>query len=100
MVRLAALGARSKPILAEAGITYEQAAGPLRLPPTVAQKFLRSLLAAGSLRQRCFQHASDDARHELAERVVKQLERSGFELDEQARALRQRPPAATHSTPD
>ena len=65
MVRLAALVVpKSKPILAEAGITYEQAAGPLRLPPTVAQKFLRSLLAAGSLRQRCFQHASDDARHE------------------------------------
>jgi hypothetical protein len=29
-------------------------------------------------------HASDDARHELAERVVKHLEGSGFELDEQA----------------
>jgi hypothetical protein len=46
------------------------------------------------------EHAPDDARHELAERVVKQLEGSGFEVDEQARALRQRSPAAPHSTPD
>ena len=27
----------------------------------------------------------DDAKHELAERVVKHLEQSGFELDDQAR---------------
>ena len=46
------------------------------------------------------EHAPDDARRELAERVVKQLAGSGFEVDEQARALRQRPPATTHSTPD
>jgi hypothetical protein len=32
--------------------------------------------------------------------VVNQLERSGFELDEQGRALRQRPPARRHSIPD
>jgi hypothetical protein len=51
------------------------------------------------LRRLLREHAPDDARHELAERVVKQLERSGFEVDEQARTLRQRPPAGPHSTP-
>ena len=44
------------------------------------------------LRRLVREHAPDDARHELAEQVVKHLERSGFELDEHARALRQRPP--------
>jgi hypothetical protein len=47
------------------------------------------------LRRLLPEHAPDDARRELAERVVKQLEGSGFEVDEQARALRQRPPTAT-----
>jgi hypothetical protein len=31
------------------------------------------------------EHAPDDAQREFAERVVKHLERSGFELDEEAR---------------
>jgi hypothetical protein len=41
----------------------------------------------------------DDAKHELAERVVKHLEQSGFELDEQRQALRKRPPLAPHGMP-
>ena len=52
------------------------------------------------LRRLIREHAPDDARRELAERVVNELERSGFELDDQARILRQRPPATPHSTPD
>jgi hypothetical protein len=52
------------------------------------------------LRRLLREHAPDDARRELAERVVEELELSGFELDEQGRTLRQRPPAASHSTPD
>ena len=41
-------------------------------------------------------HAPDDARQEVAERVVKYLEESGFELDEEGRALRKRPPLEPH----
>ena len=51
------------------------------------------------LRRLLQEHALDNARHELAERVIKQLERSGFELDEQAGTLRKRPPLPRHSTP-
>ena len=43
------------------------------------------------LRRLLRDHAPDDARYKLAERVVKHLERAGFELDEQGRAL-QPPP--------
>ncbi len=50
------------------------------------------------LRRILREHASDVARHELAERVVNHLERSGFELDEEAKVLRQRPPTTPHST--
>jgi hypothetical protein len=53
-----------------------------------------------SLRRLLREHAPDDARRELAERVVKGLEGSGFEVDEQARALRQRPSTTPHFTPD
>ncbi|MDF2780518.1 MAG: hypothetical protein K0S96_322 [Geminicoccaceae bacterium] len=53
----------------------------------------------GLLRRLLREHAPDDARQELAERVVEHLERSGFELDERARTLRQRPPVPPHSTP-
>jgi hypothetical protein len=52
------------------------------------------------LRRLLREHAPDDARRELAERVVEQLEGSGFELDEDARVLRQRPQGKLHSTPD
>ncbi len=53
----------------------------------------------GLLRRLLREHAPDEARQELAERVVKHLERSGFELDEGAKTLRQRPPVPPHSTP-
>jgi hypothetical protein len=39
------------------------------------------------LRRLLKEHAPDDARHELAERVVTHLEQSGLELDEEGRAL-------------
>ena len=48
------------------------------------------------LRRLLREHAPDDARRELAERVVKHLEQSGFELDEERQALRKRPPLAPH----
>ena len=48
------------------------------------------------LRRLLQEHAPDDAKHELAERVVKHLEQSGFELDEEAGALRKRPPLKPH----
>ena len=48
------------------------------------------------LRRLLKEHAPDDARHELAERVVRHLEESGFELDEEGRALRKRPPLEPH----
>ena len=46
------------------------------------------------LRRVLREHAPDDAKQELAERVVKHLEQSGFELDEECQALRKRPVAA------
>jgi hypothetical protein len=52
------------------------------------------------LRRLLREHAPDDVRLELAERVMKQLEGSGFEVDEQARLLRQHPQGKLHSTPD
>jgi hypothetical protein len=48
------------------------------------------------LRRLLKEHAPDDTRHELAERVVRHLEESGFELDEEARTLRKRPPLEPH----
>jgi hypothetical protein len=48
------------------------------------------------LRRLLREHALDDARSELAERVVKHLEQSGFELDEERQALRKRPPLSPH----
>jgi hypothetical protein len=44
-------------------------------------------------------HVTDDAREQLAERVVEHLESSGFELDEDGQALRRKPPAPLHRTP-
>ena len=49
----------------------------------------------GLMRRLLKEHAPDDARQELAE-GVKHLEQSGFELDEEARALRKRPPLEPH----
>jgi hypothetical protein len=51
------------------------------------------------LRRLLREHAPDDAQHELAERVVNHLERSGFELDEEHQALRKRAPLAPHGMP-
>jgi hypothetical protein len=48
------------------------------------------------LRRILREHVTDDARHELAERVVGDLEQSGFELDEEGQALRKRPPTRPH----
>ena len=48
------------------------------------------------LRRILKEHVTDDARHELAERVVRDLEQSGFELDEEGQALRKRPPTRPH----
>jgi hypothetical protein len=53
----------------------------------------------GLLRRLLREHAPDDARQELAERVITHLDGSGYELDEGARTLRQRPPVPPHSTP-
>ena len=56
-----------------------------------------ALTRSRSLLRRLLQeHAPEEAKHELAERVVKHLEQSGFELDEEARALRKRPPLEPH----
>jgi hypothetical protein len=51
------------------------------------------------LRRIVKEHAPDDARHQLAERVVEHLEASGFEVDEAAETLRRKPPAPLHRTP-
>jgi hypothetical protein len=48
------------------------------------------------LRRLVHEHAPDDARNEVAQRVVDHLERSGFELDEEARVIRRRPRAKPH----
>jgi hypothetical protein len=42
------------------------------------------------------EHAPDDARQMLAERVVQHLEQSGFEIDEADQVMRKRPPTANH----
>ena len=48
------------------------------------------------LRRLIREHAPDDARRELAGRVVEHLERSGLELDEGAEVIRRRPPTRPH----
>jgi hypothetical protein len=48
------------------------------------------------LRRLVKEHAPDDARQQLAERVVQHLEQSGFEIDEAEQVLRKRPPSANH----
>jgi hypothetical protein len=45
------------------------------------------------------EHAPDDARRQIAERVVKHLEASGFEVDEAGEALRRKPQTPLHRTP-
>jgi hypothetical protein len=48
------------------------------------------------LRRLLTEHAPDDARQQLAARVVEHLEQSGFEIDENEQVLRKRPPSANH----
>ena len=50
------------------------------------------------LRRLAKEHAPDDARHMLAERVVEHLEAAGFEVDGAGEALRRKPPPL-HRTP-
>ncbi len=50
------------------------------------------------LRRILKEHASDDARQQLAERVVKHLEEGGFEISKSEKTLRQRPPTRPHRT--
>jgi hypothetical protein len=47
------------------------------------------------LRRLLTEHAPDDARQELAERVVKELDLT-FEIDEGEQVLRKRPPTRRH----
>ena len=48
------------------------------------------------LRRILKEHAPDDARQMIAERVVEHLEQSGFEIDESEQVMRKRPPSANH----
>jgi hypothetical protein len=48
------------------------------------------------LRRLLAEHASDDARQQLAERVVEHLEQSGFEIDEGEQVMRKCPPSRNH----
>ena len=41
-------------------------------------------------------HVTDDARQQLAARVVEHLERWGFEIDETDQVMRKRPPTRDH----
>jgi hypothetical protein len=62
----------------------------------VDQQSFRDLLLIGFaldrnralLRRLLTEHITDDARQQLAKRVVDQLELSGFEIDEQERVMR------------
>jgi hypothetical protein len=51
------------------------------------------------LRRILQEHAPDDTRQQLAERVLEHLEASGFEVDEAGETLRRKPPAPLHRTP-
>jgi hypothetical protein len=48
------------------------------------------------LRRLLKEHAPDDARQMLAERVVEQLEQSGFEINEADQVMKKRPPTPGH----
>jgi hypothetical protein len=48
------------------------------------------------LRRLLTEHAPDDARQQLAARVVGHLEQSGFEIDEDEQVMRKRPPDPNH----
>jgi hypothetical protein len=44
-------------------------------------------------------HTTDEERDQYARRVVRHLEQSGFELDEERQALRKRPPLSPYGMP-
>jgi hypothetical protein len=48
------------------------------------------------LRRLLKEHVADDARQQVAERVIEHLERSGFEIDETEQTMRKRPPPPMH----
>lgn len=48
------------------------------------------------LRRLVKEHIADDARQQLAKRVVEHLELSGFEIDEAQQVMRKRPPTHGH----
>jgi hypothetical protein len=48
------------------------------------------------LRRSFKEHAPDDARQMLADRVIKHLELAGFEIDEAEQVMRKRPPTRNH----
>ena len=51
------------------------------------------------LRRLLKEHTPDDARQQVAERVIEHLEQSSFELDDGGQALRRKPLAPLHRTP-
>ena len=57
---------------------------------------LADLQSRDLLRRLLKEHAPDDARRMLAERVVAHLELSGFEIDEDDQVMRKRPPTRGH----
>jgi hypothetical protein len=48
------------------------------------------------LRQILKEHVSDDARQQLAKRVVEHLELSGFQIDEEQQVMTKKPPTQRH----
>jgi hypothetical protein len=54
------------------------------------------LLLPAPLRRVLKDHVTDDARQQLAARVVEHLEQSGFEIDEADQVMRKRPPPHDH----
>jgi hypothetical protein len=48
------------------------------------------------LRRLLKEYTTDDARQQLAERVIEHLELSGYEIDEGEQVLRKRPPTPNH----
>jgi hypothetical protein len=48
------------------------------------------------LRRILKEHAPDDARQQLAARVVEHLEQAGFVIDEPEQVMRKRPPRRNH----
>jgi hypothetical protein len=57
---------------------------------------LRSPRSRDLLRRLLKDHVADDARQQLAARVVEHLELSGFEIDETDQVMRKRPPTSSH----